>query len=98
MLRIVGTLGRSAHHAAGIEINHDGQIDKALQGSDVGDVCHPGLVGCGYVELAIQNGMLEACHAHHYNLILGPVGTGRTTLPDLAALEQHVTHALAEAA
>ncbi|WP_422505862.1 LacI family DNA-binding transcriptional regulator [Stenotrophomonas sp. GZD-301] len=36
--------------------------------------------------MEIQNGMLEACHAHHYNLILGPVGTGRTTLPDLAAL------------
>jgi LacI family transcriptional regulator len=36
--------------------------------------------------MEIQNGMLEACHAHHYNLILGPVGTGRRTLPDLAAL------------
>ncbi|KAG1251329.1 hypothetical protein G6F68_012327 [Rhizopus microsporus] len=32
------------------------------------------------------SGMLEACHAQHYNLILGPVGTGRRTLPDLAAL------------
>ena len=36
--------------------------------------------------MEIQNGMLEACHAHHYNLILGPVGIGRRTLPDLAAL------------
>lgn len=36
--------------------------------------------------MEIQNGMLEACHAQHYNLILGPVGIGRQTLPDLAAL------------
>ena len=36
--------------------------------------------------MEIQNGMLEACHAHHYNLILGPVGIGRHTLPDLSAL------------
>ncbi|KAG1602785.1 hypothetical protein G6F46_013864 [Rhizopus delemar] len=36
--------------------------------------------------MEIQSGMLEACHAQHYNLILGPVGTGRRTLPDLAAL------------
>lgn len=36
--------------------------------------------------MEIQNGMLEACHANHYNLILGPVGTARRTLPDLAAL------------
>lgn len=36
--------------------------------------------------MEIQSGMLEACHAQHYNLILGPIGTGRHTLPDLAAL------------
>lgn len=36
--------------------------------------------------MEIQNGMLEACHAQHYNLILGPVGTGRRTLPDMTAL------------
>ncbi|MEG2804871.1 LacI family DNA-binding transcriptional regulator [Stenotrophomonas sp.] len=36
--------------------------------------------------MEIQNGMLEACHASHYNLILGPVGVGRSTLPDLSAL------------
>ncbi|HBG88917.1 MAG TPA: LacI family transcriptional regulator, partial [Stenotrophomonas sp.] len=36
--------------------------------------------------MEIQSGMLEACHAQHYNLILGPVGTGRRTQPDLAAL------------
>ena len=27
-------LHRPTHHAAGIEINHDGQIDKALQGPE----------------------------------------------------------------
>ncbi|GAB2316377.1 LacI family DNA-binding transcriptional regulator [Stenotrophomonas geniculata] len=36
--------------------------------------------------MEIQSGMLDACHVQHYNLILGPVGTGRRTLPDLAAL------------
>lgn len=36
--------------------------------------------------MEIQNGMLEACHAQHYNLILGPVGIGRQALPDLSAL------------
>ena len=35
--------------------------------------------------MEIQSGMLDACHVQHYNLILGPVGTGRRTLPDLAA-------------
>jgi len=36
--------------------------------------------------MEIQGGMLEACHARHYNLLLGPVGTGRQSLPDLSAL------------
>lgn len=36
--------------------------------------------------MEIQNGMLEACHAQHYNLILGPVGAGQRSRPDLEAL------------
>lgn len=36
--------------------------------------------------MEIQSGMLEACHASHYNLLLGPVGIGRHALPDLAAM------------
>ncbi len=48
-------LHRPTHHAAGIENDHDGQIGKALQGSDVGDVCHPSPVGRGHVELATQS-------------------------------------------
>ena len=48
-------LHRPTHHAAGIEINHDGQIGKALQGPDVGDVCHPGPIRGSNVELPIQS-------------------------------------------
>lgn len=47
-------LHRPTHHAAGIKIDHDGQIGKALQGADVGDVRHPGPVWRSHVELAIQ--------------------------------------------
>lgn len=36
--------------------------------------------------MEIQSGMLEACHANHYNLLLGPVGIGSRALPDLAAI------------
>ncbi|GAB3065447.1 LacI family DNA-binding transcriptional regulator [Stenotrophomonas tumulicola] len=36
--------------------------------------------------MEIQNGMLEACQANHYNLLLGPVGVGRHALPDLTAM------------
>lgn len=36
--------------------------------------------------MEIQSGMLEACHANHYNLLLGPAGIGAAALPDLAAL------------
>lgn len=36
--------------------------------------------------MEIQSGMLEACHANHYNLLLGPVGIGRHALPDLATM------------
>jgi len=47
-------LHRPAHHAAGIEINHDSQVGEALQGANVGDVCHPGPVWRSNIELAIQ--------------------------------------------
>lgn len=36
--------------------------------------------------MEIQSGMLQACRAHHYHLILAPVGVGRRTATDLAAL------------
>ena len=47
-------LHRPAHHAAGVEIDHDGQIGKALQGANVGDVCHPGPILRSHIKLAIQ--------------------------------------------
>jgi hypothetical protein len=43
------------HHAARIEIDHDGQIGKALKGADVGDVRHPGPIGSSDIELPIQS-------------------------------------------
>ena len=46
---------RPAHHTAGIEIDHDSQVGKALQGANVGDVCHPGPVWRSHIELAIQS-------------------------------------------
>ncbi|MCW4456602.1 LacI family DNA-binding transcriptional regulator [Flavobacterium sp. MXW15] len=36
--------------------------------------------------MEIQGGMLEACHANHYNLILGPVGSGKHTAGDIKGL------------
>jgi len=36
--------------------------------------------------MEIQSGMLAACHASQYNLLLAPLGTGRQALPDLSAL------------
>lgn len=37
--------------------------------------------------MEIQSGMLEACHAHHYNLVLAPVGAGEQgTASDIAGL------------
>ena len=37
-------LHRPTHHALGVEVDQDSQKGKALQGVDVGNVCHP---GCG---------------------------------------------------
>jgi len=48
-------LYRSTHHATGIEVDHDSQIGKAFQDANVCDVRHPGQVGGGEVELAIQS-------------------------------------------
>jgi hypothetical protein len=48
------TLHGPSHHAARIEVDHNGQIGEAFQGADVGDVCHPSLVWRSHVELAIQ--------------------------------------------
>lgn len=36
--------------------------------------------------MEIQGGMLEACHAHHYNLFLAPVGEGREREADMQGL------------
>ena len=36
--------------------------------------------------MEIQGGMLEACRAHHYNLILAPVGSGKRTSDDIKGL------------
>ena len=36
--------------------------------------------------MEIQGGMLEACRANHYNLILGPVGSGKRTAGDIKGL------------
>lgn len=36
--------------------------------------------------MEIQSGMLEACHAHHYNLFLAPVGAGKEREVDLQGL------------
>ena len=51
----LSALHRAAHHAAGVQVDHDGQIGKAFLGADVGDVCHPGPVWRSHVELAIQS-------------------------------------------
>lgn len=53
-LRCVGTLGCSAHHAAGVQVDHDGQIGEAFKCPNVGDVCHPGPIWRSHVKLAIQ--------------------------------------------
>jgi LacI family transcriptional regulator len=40
--------------------------------------------------MEIQSGMLEACHANHYNLVLGPLGQGgRRTHDDIEGLFGH---------
>lgn len=36
--------------------------------------------------MEIQGGMLEACHASHYNLFLAPVGTGKQRAADMQGL------------
>ncbi|RZA36196.1 MAG: LacI family DNA-binding transcriptional regulator [Lysobacteraceae bacterium] len=36
--------------------------------------------------MEIQGGMLDACRANHYNLILGPVGSGKRTAEDIKGL------------
>lgn len=45
---------RTTHHAAGIEVDHDSQIGKALHGANVGDVCYPSPVWRSHVELPGQ--------------------------------------------
>jgi len=39
--------------------------------------------------MEIQSGMLQACRAQHYHLLLGPVSSGRRTHADLEALFEH---------
>lgn len=40
--------------------------------------------------MEIQSGMLEACHANHYNLVLGPLGqNGGRTHDDIKGLFEH---------
>ena len=40
--------------------------------------------------MEIQSGMLEACHAHHYNLVLAPVGASRQRkVDDLKVVFEH---------
>lgn len=36
--------------------------------------------------MEVQNGMLEACHANHYNLFLAPVSVGRERVSDMQGL------------
>jgi LacI family transcriptional regulator len=36
--------------------------------------------------MEIQSGMLEACHASHYNLFLAPIGSGRERASDIQGL------------
>src|SRR5690606_13862733 len=48
-----------AHHGAGKEVQHHGQIQPSLMGADVGDVGHPRLIGRGHVELLLQEVL---CH------------------------------------
>lgn len=47
-----------AHHGAGKEVQHHGQIQPSLMGADVGDVGHPGLIGRGHIELLLQGSRL----------------------------------------
>ena len=61
-------LHRPADDAAGIEIDHDGQIGEAFQRPDIGDVRHPDLVRVLHVELPVQrviddHGRLAAINA-----------------------------------
>ncbi|MGH8026911.1 MAG: LacI family DNA-binding transcriptional regulator [Pseudoxanthomonas sp.] len=40
--------------------------------------------------MEVQNGMLEACRAHHYNLVLAPVGSGKQrTAEDIKGLFEY---------
>ncbi|NDK39834.1 LacI family DNA-binding transcriptional regulator [Pseudoxanthomonas gei] len=39
--------------------------------------------------MEIQNGMLEACRANHYNLVLGPVGSGTQRAADIKGLFEY---------
>jgi hypothetical protein len=45
---------RPAHDPAGEEVEHDGQMEPALAGADRGDVRHPGAVGGGRPEDALE--------------------------------------------
>jgi hypothetical protein len=51
----LAALHRPAHHAVGVQIDHDSQIVKAFQGANVSNVCHPGSIWRSYVELTIQS-------------------------------------------
>lgn len=39
--------------------------------------------------MEIQNGMLEACRANHYNLVLAPVGSGKQRAADIKGLFEY---------
>lgn len=52
-IRRMTALHGPADYTAGMEINHHGQIGKALQCPDIGYVRHPGPIRCVHVELPV---------------------------------------------
>jgi len=52
---------RPTHDASRVQILDGCQVQPALTGRDAGDVRHPGFVGLGGVELAVQE---VVCHGH----------------------------------
>lgn len=71
---------RPAHHEAGIQVQHDAEIQPVLRGADVGDVRHPfGVRGSGR-EIPLQ-------------MILRPRGWGTGRLPAPASPLRHALQA-----
>ena len=57
---VQGGMHMPAHDAPGIDIRHQGQVDKAGTGRHISDVAHPNLVRAGYLQALYQVRVLPA--------------------------------------